>query len=109
MWCGSAEYDVSMGGIQCVCVLMFSEWVVVGFILLEEEEPSERAMTTLTNCGFVPMALFCFYHVIVSGKRVDLIVDGLLALYRECEFVVSHVQRFRGGNGILQGIGRQSR
>ena len=63
-----------------VCVLILSEWVVVGWILLENEESSERAMTTLTNCGFVPMALFCFYHVVVSGKRVDLIVDGLFAL-----------------------------
>ena len=63
-----------------VCVAILSEWIVVGFILLHEDQPSERSMTTLTNCGFVPMVLFCFYHVIVSGKRVDLVVDGLFAL-----------------------------
>ncbi len=63
-----------------LCVLVFSEWVAVGLILEFREQKSEMAMVTLTNCSFVPLALYCLYHVIVSGKRVDLLVDAIFAL-----------------------------
>jgi len=63
-----------------VCLTILSEWVVVGFVLLDKNVPSERTMTTITNSSFVPMAFYCLYHVIVSGKRVDLIVDAIFAL-----------------------------
>ena len=59
---------------------VIGEWIGIMGFLINEDLPSTTWMVTVTNCGFVPMIVYCLYYIVVTGSRPDLIVEAGFAM-----------------------------